>query len=249
MKKTVLGSSLLAAVLLVLSGCTSVTTFDYTNAQGTLAVFQEKGIATKTITVLPFLDQRGAKYFSSTRPAGDHGSFYLGFIPLVPAGFVDKEEPENSVDFVTSGRFHFDVAHDLSNAAAVSLKASNLFKEVTKGNNIDQVKSDYIWRGIVTNTYYTGWMYSYCITYFFAPALWVFGAPFGTSENELWVQFELIDCKTGKAVWHYDYRGHDSITHWLYARIGKDTSMYPQLMKQAMNSALNNLSRTLPTLQ
>ena len=55
--------SLLAVLALVFSGCTSVATFDYTQAQGTLAVFQERGTGTKTITVLPFLDQRGTKYF------------------------------------------------------------------------------------------------------------------------------------------------------------------------------------------
>ena len=256
MKKTIFHTTLLAVLLIVLSGCTSVTTFDYTNAQGTMAVFQERGIATKTITVLPFLDQRGTKYFdpmqagqAAAHPAGDHGSFYLGFLPLLPAGFVEKEEPENSEDFVSSGRYHFDPARDLSNAALISLRSSNLFKDVVKVNRIEQANTDYIWRGIVTNTYYSGSIYSYCITYFFAPALWILGAPYGTSENELWVKFELIDGKTGKVVWNYDYRGRDYIVHWLYARIGKDTCMYPQLMKQAMNGALYDLSKVLPTLR
>ena len=61
MKKIIFHSTLIAALTAVLTGCTSVTTFDYTAAQGTMAVFQEKGTATKTITVLPFLDQRGTK--------------------------------------------------------------------------------------------------------------------------------------------------------------------------------------------
>lgn len=250
------GSILFAGVCAaVLAGCTNVATFDYAVAHGTMSKFQEAGTATKTIAVVPFLDQRGTKYFdpmqsgqAAAHPAGDHGSFYLGFIPLMPAGFVEKEEPENSEGFVSLGRYHFNVQNDLANASLLSLKASNLFVKVTKANNLEQANADYIWRGKVTNTYYSGSMYSYCITYFLSPVLWVLGAPCGTSENELWVKFELVERATGKVVWNYDYRGRDYIHHWIYARIGKDVSMYPQLMKQAMNGALYELSKKLPTL-
>lgn len=239
----------------ILSGCTSVATFDYNAAHGTMSKFQEAGTASKTIAVVPFLDQRGTKYFdplqagqAAAHPAGDHGSFFLGFLPLIPAGFVEKEEPENSEDFVSLGRFHFDVQNDLAAASIMSLKASNLFAKVVKANRMEQANTDYIWRGKVTNTYYSGSMFSYCITYFVSPVLWVLGAPSGVSENELWVKFELIERKSGKILWRYDYRGRDYIVHWIYARIGKDTSLYPQLMKQAMNGALYELNRKLPTL-
>lgn len=239
----------------VLTGCTNVATFDYSAASGTMVKLQEAGTAGKTIAVVPFLDQRGTKYFdpmqagqAAAHPAGDHGSFYLGFLPLLPAGFVEKEEPENSEDFVSLGRFHFNLPNDLANAAVLSLKASNLFAQVSKANSLEQANTDYIWRGRVTNTYYSGSMYSYCITYFLSPVLWVLGAPSGTSENELWVKFELVERASGKVVWNYDYRGRDYITHWIYARIGKDVSMYPQLMKQAMNGALWELSQKLPVL-
>lgn len=240
----------------ILAGCTNIATFDYSAAHGTMAKFQETAVTQKTIAVVPFLDQRGTKYFDAMQagqakahPAGDHGSFYLGFLPLVPAGFVEKEEPENSESFVSLGRFHFDVQNDLANAAYLSLKTSNLFANVVKANDSEQMTNvDYIWRGKVTNTYYSGSRFSYCVTYFLSPVLWILGAPSGVSENELWVKFELVECSTGKVVWNYDYRGRDYIFHWLYARIGQDTSLYPQLMKQAMNGALYELSHKLPTL-
>jgi len=63
------------------------------------------------------------------------------------------------------------------------------------------------------------------------------------------VQFELVDRASGKVLWTHEYRGSDYIVHWIYARIGKDVSLYPQLMKQAMNSALYDLSRKLPDLK
>ncbi len=255
MKKNVLFVAGIMAIALIMTGCTSVATFNYANAPGTMVKFQEAGSGTKSIAVLPFMDQRGTKYFdpaqagqAAAHPAGDHGSFYLGFIPLLPSGYVEKEEPENSVDFVSLGRFHFDLQNDLANAAVMSLKASNLFASVTKANTLEQAQADYIWRGKVTNTYYSGNMFSYCITYFFSPVLWVLGAPSGVSDNEFWVNFELVERASGQVVWHYKYRGKDYIVHWIYARIGQDVSLYPQLMKQAMNGALYELSRKLPTL-
>ena len=112
-----------------------------------------------------------------------------------------------------------------------------------------QADADYIWRGTVTSTYYRGYMFSYCITYFLSPVLWILGAPNGSSSNELRVKFELIDRAAGKVLWTYDYHGQDYINHWIYARIGKDASLYPQLMKQAMNGALWDLSKKIHNLK
>ena len=47
-------------------------------------------------------------------------------------------------------------------------------------------------------------------------------------------------------VWRYDFDREDSITHWLYARVGADCSMYALLMKLAMNQALRDLSGKVP---
>lgn len=241
----------------VLTACSSVATFDYESASSPMAEFNETGFTKKTIAVVPFLDQRDTKYYDATQakqaeahPEGEHGSFYLGFIPLMPAGFVEKEKPEKSQrSFVSLKRFQFDVRHDLADAAYTSLKYSNLFSDVTKADSVEQADTDYVWRGKVTNTYYGGNLYSYCLTYLVSPVFWVLGAPSGTSENQLWVKYELIDRATGNVVWNYDYRGRDYLMHWIYARVGKDTSMYAELMRQGMNSALWELSVKLPTFE
>ena len=247
---------ILAAVLTasVLTACSDLATFDYNTAVSPMAVFQEAK-PTKTVAVVPFLDQRDAKYYDATQakqaaahPAGDHGSFLYGFIPLMPAGFVEKEKPETSKGFVSLKHFEFDVQNDLADAAYQSLKQSGLFTNVTRANAVDQADTDYLFRGKVTNTYYGGNMYSYFVTYLVSPVFWVLGAPSGTSQNQLWIKYELINRKTGDVVWNYDYRGHDYITHWIYARIGKDVSLYPELMRQGMNSALWELSNKLPVL-
>ena len=244
------------AAALVLGACNNIAKFDYNGAQGTLAKFAEPGSATKSVAVMPFMDQRGAKYFdpsqaglASARPSGDHGSFFLALIPFMPFGYVEKEQPELSEDFVSLERFHFDVQNDLAAAAFASLKSSNLFSSVKRANNAAQAAdADYIWRSSVTSTFYRGRIFTYGITYFFSPILWVVGVPDGSSTNELGVKFELVERASGNVVWKYDYFGSDYLNHWIYARVGKDTTIYPRLMKEAMNAALYDLSTSVSDL-
>ena len=254
--RNIILSAAFAAAALVLSACTNVAKFDYQAAPGTLAKLREPGSATKTVAVMPFMDQRGVKYYdpdqaalAAGRHTGDSGSFFLGFIPLMPFGYVEKEQPENSEDFVSLGRFHFDVQNDLAAASMASLKSSGLFKNVVKANNAAQAaNADYIWRGSVTSTFYRGRMFSYGITYCFSHILWVVGIPYGSSTNELGVNFELVDRASGDVVWSFGYLASDYLNHWIYARVGKDVSIYPRLMKEAMNQALYKLSQDMPDL-
>ena len=109
-KKFLLYTTLTAA--LCITGCTNVATFDYAEAPGPMVRLQEKGAGKKTIAVLPFMDQRGTKYFdpmqagqAAAHPAGDHGSFYLGFLPLLPAGFVERTGKQRG--FCLSGQIPF----------------------------------------------------------------------------------------------------------------------------------------------
>ena len=250
-------SAAFAAAALVLSACTNVAKFDYQAAPGAMVKLREPGSATKTIAVMPFMDQRGSLYFDPEQGTpqglasspGDHGSFFLGFIPLMPFGYVEKDQPENSEDFVSLGRFHFDVQNDLAAASIASLKSSGLFSNVIKANNAAQAaNADYIWRGSVNSTFYRGRMFSYGITYCFSHILWIVGVPYGSSTNELGVKFELVDRASGDVVWSFGYLASDYLNHWIYARVGKDVSIYPKLMKEAMNQALYKLSKDMPDL-
>ena len=252
--RSIILSAAFAAAALALSACTNVAKFDYQAAPGTLVKLREPGSATKSVAVMPFMDQRSMGYIAPAQAApahdvGDHGSFFLGFIPLMPFGYVEKTQPENSEDFVSLGRFHFDVQNDLAAASIASLKSSGLFKNVTKANNAAQAaNADYIWRGSVTSTFYRGRMFSYGITYCFSHILWVVGIPYGSSTNELGVNFELVDRASGDVVWSFGCLASDYLNHWIYARVGKDVSIYPRLMKEAMNQALYKLSQDMPDL-
>ena len=239
-------SAVAVAAALVLGACNNIAKFDYNGAPGTLARFAEPGSATKSVAVMPFMDQRG---LDPAHPAADHGSFFLGFLPLMPFGYVEKDQPELSEDFVSMERFHFDVQNDLAAASIASLKSSGLFKNVTKANNAAQAaNADYIWRGSVNSTFYRGRMFSYGITYCFSHILWIVGIPYGSSTNELGVKFELVDRASGDVVWSFSYLASDYLNHWIYARVGKDVSIYPRLMKEAMNQALYKLSQDMPDL-
>ena len=244
----------LSAALLV-SGCSEVATFDYDNVpEPPMARFEEP--VAKTVAVVPFLDERDARYhdpllakLAAAHPTEESGSLYLGFIPLLPGGYVEREKPEKNEDYVSLGGFDFNLQKDLANAAFKSLKASNLFSSVTKASSMEDAEdADYIWRGKVLNTCYSGNVYSYCVTYLVSPVLWVLGAPYGSSKNELYVRFELIERATGKVVWKEDYQGSDYVVQWIYGRLGKDTSLYPKLMRAAMNHSLGLLSYRLPVL-
>jgi len=225
---------------LLFAGCTNIAPFGYSEAQEPMAGFG--GPEAKSVAVLPFLDGR-------TMEKSESGSFYWGLLPLMPYGYLKKPFPERSDDFVSLGRFHFDPAEDLATASALSLKASKLFEQVSIARSAAQAgDAEYLWRGTLTDSTYSGALLTYGITYFLAPVLWTVGAPEGVSRNTLGVHFELVERATGKAVWSYDYLGTDSVVHWIYARVGKDVSLYPELMRRAMNQALADLARKLPTL-
>ncbi len=252
-KKISLAALALAAVLF--GGCINVDRFDYGGTQGPMLRFADSGINHKSVAVLPFLDQRGIKYVNPSMqadaydfPYGDTGSFWFGIIPLMPFGWVGKSNPEGSDTFATLGRFHFDPSDDLAAAAQTSLAYSNIFDKVVRATSAANATADYLWQGSFSNLQYDGTLFSYCLMYIGSPVFWILGAPLGYSRNELWVEFALIERESGRTVWSYKYRGKDYIVHWIYARIGKDVSLYPQLMKQAMNAALYDLSQKRPSL-
>lgn len=234
-------AGLMGAFLLGLSltGCINVAPFSYSEAREPMTSFASDPEA-YSVAVLPFLDGR---------PVGesDSGSFYFGLLPLMPYGYVKKPYPERSDDFVSLGRFHFNPSEELASAAALSLKESKLFERVFLARSAASASDvEYLWRGTLTDSTYSGALLTYGITYFAAPVLWVLGAPEGVSKNTFGVRFELVERASGKTVWHYDYLATDSIVHWIYARAGKDVSLYPELMRRAMNSALSELARNFP---
>jgi len=234
-----IASLTVAAAVLTLAGCTNVAQFGYSEAETPMVGFG--GPEAASVAVLPFLDKR-------PQNAGDCEARLLGLVPLAPYGYVEKLYPERSEDFISLGRFYFNPEEDLAAAAVLSLKASKLFEHVTLARSAAKTDAEYLWRGTLTDSTYTGALLTYGVTYFAAPVLWVVGMPEGASHNTLGVRFELLEKKSGRTVWSYEFKGTDCVVLWLYARIGKDTSLYAELMRRAMNQALTDLAAKLPNL-
>lgn len=238
------------AVCLILTGCRSASaSFDYQRNTFGMLSFKSDIKLSKSVAVLPVEDARDRKYTDplgkseeKAHPSGNHGSRWLGMIPFMPAGIIEKEKPDENPGFITLRFYQLNIPNDYGNAVYQSILNSNLFTDVRYGA-ANKSSADYIWRSRVTNTYYSGGVYSYFITYIFAAPLWVLGAPYGISENELKIEFELFDQKQKKVVWKYHYSGRDYRLHWIYGLRGKDVSMYSQLLRKAINKALGELAR------
>ena len=239
------------AAAAILSGCTSTGRFVYdeSNDKNSLVRFTEEAVK-KRVAVLPFTDRRQLsrndlidETGTRVESVGSENMMLLGFVPLVPLGYVTSERPENSGDFITLGAYHFEVANDLSAAAALSLRHSKLFSKVTTSRSAEEAgKVDYLFIGELQKASYKGLLFSYGVTYFVAPALWLFGAPQGRSSNELELKFSLLERQSGRSLWSYNYRGTDSVNHFLYGEPGTDVSKFSALTREALNSALRDLS-------
>ena len=241
---------LAAAVLgmLFMASCASTASFDYASAPGIMMQYQPLPGA-PDVAVLPFADMRNLQIL---QPAGnpnpvstlDRGSFAMGWIPLVPCGWISKTLPEaeDSKAMATLSAYWCLFGRELAEAAASSLKFSRLFSDVQQYGNPVQAQSKWLFTGSYQDTTYNGYRITYGLTYLGAPILWLAGFPSAVSFNRLALHFELVERTTGRVVWEFDYNGEDYVVHWLYARTGEDASIYPRLMKTAMNAALHDLN-------
>ena len=228
---------------LVLSGCAGNTHFDYAEAVTPMARFNDAP-PTTSIAILPFVDVR-AMHNSS---ADVYGSYLWGFVPLLPAGFAGSAYPEKLPRFVSLDNFEFMPEEDLTGAAHRSLAYSGLFNTAVRADSIEAANTDWVLRGMLTQTGYSGSCISYCVTYVFSPVFWALGAPYAASANELTLDFQLIDRRDSSIAWSHSYHGRETKVQWLYSGLGEDASMYAELVRRAINSALFDLSKQLPSL-
>ena len=246
MKKTL---SLLAAACGVLfaAGCSNTSTFDYSGAYGAMPTFAQLPGA-PSVGVLPAEDHRDADTYALQDNSNESvGSYYLGLIPLMPFGWHTSRHPEQSGEFATLSQFYFNPSEDLAAASALSLKASKLFSRVERVRDPRKCDCTYLWRTKLRNTYYRGYIMTYCLSVF-VPPFWVIGFPDALSTAELDIDFELVERATGKVVWQSRNELGDSIWHWIYARVGADADLYARMMKYAMARSLADLSKVYPSL-
>ena len=237
---------------LLATSCAGTAQFKYAAAPGSIPRYSILPGA-DAITVLPFLDQRSLRVLQTenapaTPEAPRDGSFALGWLPFLPCAWVNIATPEaeNAGQLATLNRYWCQFPRELALAATDSLRKARLFPEVRYADSLDQATTPWIFQGVITNTDYRGERLTYGITYLLAPALWLIGFPDAISHNRLDLTFHILDRKTRKPIWTFQYHGTDYLIHWLYARIGEDASLYPLLMKRAMGAVAYDLNLKPP---
>jgi len=235
MKKSISLIIALFSILFILAGCGTTAKFVYPANIRNLKQVKDSKCTNKTVAVLPFDDMRSDK--------NDASQIYLALIPLYPYGWSEYNRPESALTFLTIQKFQFNASEDLPKAAALSLRRSKMFKDAWFTFGGDKYRADYVFKGEIISTKYTGVLYSYG-TSLACSYIWILGAPVGTSEDSLAIKFSLHD-KNDKVLWTYSFNKKEKILQWLYYRSGDDVRMYAKLMEQAMNEAILDMNKKL----
>jgi len=231
----------LAALALV--GCYTTSEFSYPekatecyNSNGSTCV-----ATNKTVSILPFEDLRGRE--SSVWLQA------LCILPLVPYGRLIYERPDevkNFGAFSTIDEFVCEPSHDLPKAVAFSMNKSKLFSRATYTNGDRVSQADFVLTGRIKRMKFVGKTYTYCVSSIISGALlWSFGAPVGSSENEMCVELELRN-KKGNVVWMYDAEGKREWTYYIKKgslyQGDEECKAFAGVFQDCMNEALANLA-------
>jgi hypothetical protein len=166
----------------------------------------------------------------------NHNLIDVGYIPLMPLGWMNLNTPEWGRAHVVSGPWLFRPLEDIARAIAEEVNDSRIFKETFFANSANDGELNL--RGNLKSTYFHGTVLTYC-TSIFAPYLWFVGFPTGNYGNNLEISFELVESSTGEVLWNGTYKKEFSKVFWIYAP-GVDFR-YDRLLKDIMKDAIQSL--------
>jgi hypothetical protein len=225
MKKNLVLLILGIFTVLIFSGCASQRVWTYT--------------ANPYVKTEPLLDKSVAvPSFADNRIKENSNLIGLGYIPLMPLGWMTLNTPEGGQQHVASGLWLFKPPEDIAKAVAEEINNSGIFKEAFFTNRASE--GELILKGNLKSTYYYGSMITYCMSIYGA-YLWLLGFPTGTYENNLEISFELVESSTGKSLWNETYKKEFSKTFWIYAP-GADFR-YDLLLKDIMKEVMPSLKK------
>lgn len=104
--------------------------------------------------------------------------------------------------------------------------------------------ADYVLEGELKEMKYTGRIWTYGLS-FVGTYFWLFGAPAGTSENDMTLALKLRNTKTKKVIWENVYQKNDKIFQGYYYNWGKDLIAIPNMMQNIMNEAIPEIAKSL----
>jgi hypothetical protein len=228
----------LLGIVVLGTGCGTTAKFVYPANPARLTRLSETPRYQKTVAVPPFEELRGDKNSS--------GTYWLYLIPVMPCGWCEYQRPDAARMFVSISEFEFNPHEDLAKAAATSLQKSGLFKDAFFTFGGEKGNADLLFTGQIQSTTYRGTIISYGLSVY-GPLLWLMALPAGSSENELVLRFELKDAKTSEKLWEHAFSGKKAVVHGLYYSMGYDVRGYAELMEDAMNEAIVDLDKSLPS--
>ena len=140
----------------------------------------------------------------------------------------------------TSGLWLFKPSEDFSKAIAEEIQTAGIFKEAFFTYKTSE--GDLVLRGEIKSTYYSGKLFTYCLS-FFGVYLWFIGLPAASASNTLELGFQLEDSASGQVLWQGSYTKEEGAVSWIY--FIKPDFYYDKLLKDIMNEAIPSLRQTL----
>jgi hypothetical protein len=231
MKKILMLLILGVFAALISSGCSTQRVWTYKSDP----YVKTEPLVNKSVAVAPLADNRENV---------NHNLIAIGYIPLMPFGWMNMNTPEGGQAHVASGLWLFKPPEDIAKAIAEEINNSGIFREAFFTNRASE--GELSLRGNLKSTYYHGNIITYCMSIYGA-YLWFIGLPAGIYENNLEISLELVEGSTGKVLWNETYKKEFSKTFWIYAP-GADFR-YDQLLKEIMKEVIPSLKNKLANYQ
>lgn len=164
----------LSLIVFILSGCASVQTWKYTSEPK----IYKKPDLNFNVAVTTLRDER-------INENGAKASGWLALIPLVPySKIVEINVPESNP------YINFKPTEDFSKAIAEELNNASIFEEVYYSDRTKNAKL--ILTGALKNTKITQYWTFYGMS-LPGDLLWILGAPVGWTDNDIEIEYRLID--------------------------------------------------------
>lgn len=223
-----------AAVVLavaVLPGCASQKTWVYRS--NPYAAVAAPSSVSKAV-VLPYKD---------ARPNENTNMILMYMIPIVPFGWTTQNTPEGVMQHVTSALWNnYKPVEDFPKALVEDLRAAKLYSDAFF--DYKEGDAEYVIQGTINSTRYDGKVYSYGLSVY-GPLLWFIGLPAGSASNELSIEVNCLNKKTGRTILSKRYTAPSySATSFLYV-MANDFN-YPEMLANVNKQVVEDLRAALP---
>lgn len=223
--------ALCLAVSLVLSGCASQKAWKY----GPEASTNTPPLLDTSVIVTPFDDQR----------INENNNYYAMYlIPLMPYGWQELNTPEGITMHATSSLWQWKPSEDIAKATAEEVENAKIFKETFFGNRASE--ADLVLKGTIKSSKYDAKIITYGLSAY-GPLFWTIGLPATSANNELTLNFKLVDQKNNSVLWQKDYREEFSMVSSIYS-LDSDFN-YSEMLKKILLNVVRDIRSNISDIK